>query len=268
MCGAPWGCSRSVARGNSGAANRPIADIFLCRPCYQYVWEKAKVQGRSMVEVFPTLPPPREPLSATDMVCERKDCGKILVAGSRNEHHRRIGLHHVCRACYQAVWEFSQQYSISMEEALAQVPSKDWYASRPKKERKVKCLMPWCEGTTANRRHPLSKGVHVCGDCSIYLKKIARRYKHRGLSWQEWGVEAITRGIIAPGMLEICALPWCRARVIYNGISGPEGEPICNTDSMYLRLYARRNGISRAEAFATAPPPERRGNNRVVNWPI
>jgi hypothetical protein len=251
VCQAPWGCSKKTAKA-SGGAKRSINNLELCRGCYQYAWENAKELGQAKEDILPRLDPPKKPLPRISTICAREECGVRLRKNSGPEHRRTIGLHHLCRNCYQATWELCQKLGISLEDAFKQMKPKGWTPPEPEA---VSCCLPWCDSELM----PVAQAVMVdehyaCGRCRAYLKAMAKRIKRPNRTWQQWGVEAIKGNVTSPGNPEECVMPWCnRVEVIRR--YGPNGEPICNTDSLYLYLYARRKGISRSQAFQTAPIP-------------
>jgi hypothetical protein len=123
LCHAPWGCSNPTAK-SSGKGKRSIDDVEICRPCYQYAWEKAKELGKNISEVFYTLPNPHRPLPAIKTKCHRTGCPVTFEKGERNGFRRRIGNFHVCRNCYESAWERSKDKGISIEEAFQMLPPK------------------------------------------------------------------------------------------------------------------------------------------------
>ena len=270
-CGAPW-CNRSTetplgSNRPKSSCCRKIGNVIVCRPCYQYVWEQSQLLGRGMLEIFLTLPPPQRVLPRVKTTCARNGCTVTFAEGEKSGNRRHIGLYHVCRPCYETAWEVARAKGISIEEAYKQLPPKGWHKNRPPKYQVVKCCLPWCEYETKNKPEALvSEGLYACGKCRLHLSYLQRRFTHIVRSWQEWAIEAIRGNVVKPGAAEQCAMPWCKACEKPRAC-GPKGEPICNTDSAYLYLYARRKGITVDEAFATAPPPNKNGRTRSANWP-
>lgn len=266
FCGAPWGCTELSSRG-SGKRSWKVDDVELCRKCYSYTWEHAKDQGKTMSEIFLTLPGPQRPLPSIATQCARKGCTEAFRKNEGSLRRRHIGLLHVCVACYQAAWELSRTFEpvISLEQAFKLLPEKGWH--KVPKYQEVECCMPWCRDHILN--HPgnlVAEGLYVCGKCRTYLKNtVTVRYQYTGKDWIHWAVEAVKGRVIPPKMAEHCAMPWCRA-VIEPTAFGPQGQPICRTDEVRLQLYAKRFGITFDEAFLTAPPP-RWGIKRKVGIP-
>ncbi len=250
ICGAPW-CNKLTASA-MGRHRRQIAGVELCKRCYQYVWESAKKADCSMETLFPNdIAPPKLPLPRIETVCSREGCGKKLGEG-QGQHHRTIGLAHVCKGCYQAAWEFKEEHGLSIKDAYKQLKPKGW---RPENPKPVKCCMPWCETMVdPEKKASIGDNLYVCGKCRSYLKVLAKRKKYSSRVWQELGRSAIKGSIPIPGEPELCAMPWCSC-CEHNCRRTPEGEAVCNADSTYLRVYAKRHGISWAEAIKTAPPP-------------
>lgn len=168
----------------------------------------------------------------------------------------------MCVLCYQAAWERSKTFDppISLEQAFKLLSEKG-LPKVPKYE-KVPCSMPWCQkqipGCPDNKVTDCTlamEGIYVCGRCRAYLKNtVVSRFQHTGKDWLHWTVEAIKGRVIAPKTAEHCSLPWCKAKIVPTKY-GPQGQPICRTDEVRLRLYARRNNISFEQAFFAAPPP-------------
>ena len=147
-----------------------------------------------------------------------------------------------------------------MMEALEACHPKNTFR-RPRMYKMVACSMPWCsEDVLGHPNHLVSEEfrAYACGTCRIYLKSTARRYAHSGKSWREWGSEAVRGALKSPNEPEPCAMSWCTNLVHREDVCrqyGPKGEALCNTDRMYLYMYARRKSVTFAKAFETAPPP-------------
>lgn len=251
-CGAPW-CNNPTAKAQGKDARR-IKGIEVCRPCYQYVWSVSKEIGRPLEELFPdNITPPKRPLPRVRAVCPREECGKILEENADARHRRCIGLLHVCNGCYQEAWEFSKKHSLSLDEAWKQLKPKGW---KPEKPKPVHCCMPWCETiVTPHAKTMVANQLYTCGACRSHLKVLSKRPMYGGHTWQELGQEAIKgNNIPAPGEPELCVMEWCSRREKPHR-RGPNGEPICNSDAMYLYWYMKRHEVTFAEAMRTAPPP-------------
>ncbi|MBP9855704.1 MAG: hypothetical protein KBC48_00130 [Candidatus Pacebacteria bacterium] len=266
ICAAPW-CHRPTA-ASTGQSARQINSKQLCRACYQYVWEQAKLDGKEMGEIFSSLPPPKKTLPAIKTKCARKGCDVKFEEGNKGQHRRHIGLHHVCRNCYEATWEWAKRRNIPLEKAFAQLPEKGWHKNKPPKYSEVDCGLPWCKNKVLNKaKFMVAQGVYVCGGCRLYLHGMNNRFKCSPCNWKERAIQAIQGQISAPGELEKCSMPWCQAMCKCCRNRGPNGEPICPTDSVYLHLYAKRKKITFLKAFLSAPPPKRRGPERSIGWP-
>lgn len=271
-CGAPWGCSELSSKA-SGKRSWRIGNTELCRKCYSYVWEHAKDLGKTMVEIFHTLSGPNRSLPCIATKCARKGCTETFADGEGAPRRRHIGLLHICKTCYQAAWEMSRTFDpiISLEQALLLLPERN--LQRVPLYHEVKCAMPWCDRMILSRPDNKlnsgrleTEGIYLCGRCRSYLKNnITARYNHRNNDWYHWAVEAIRGRVVAPNSHEPCAMPWCQAVIVPTAF-GPQGQPICRTDEVRLRLYAKREGVSFSTAFLTAPPP-RWGIKRRVGIP-
>lgn len=272
FCSAPWGCTELSSKA-SGKRSWRIGNVELCRKCYSYVWEHAKDLDKTMAEIFQILPGPTRTLPKIATVCARKGCTETFEGGEGGPRRRHIGLLHVCVRCYQAAWERSRMFDpvISLEQAFLLLPDKS--LPRVPLYQYVKCAMPWCNrrilnypDNKLNGGQLVTEGIYLCGNCRTFLKNnVTVRYNHTGKDWVHWGVEAIRGRVIAPKTSEPCALPWCRAVTVPTAF-GPEGQPICRTDEVRLRLYAKREGMSFNTVFLTAPPP-RWGIKRRVGIP-
>ena len=250
ICSAP-GCRKLTARA-AGKASRRINGVELCRGCYQRIWGLEKKTGTPKEEILQNgAPEPQRPLPRIETTCAREDCGVPLPEGVGAKVRRTMGLLHVCNPCYQMAWERSVRDGVSIEKAFNRMKPKNW---RPDPPKTVSCCLPWCNKEfVPDESTTVSENVHVCGQCRSYLKRLTRR-RHRGRGWTELAVDAIKGIIKAPGSPELCAMSWCNS-VKLPRRRGPNGEAICNTDSQYLYIYAKRHDITFEEAFHTAPPP-------------
>lgn len=255
-CSSPW-CNRSAkGSGRSIARTYPV-----CRSCYQYVWEQSKKLEKPMAEIFLTLPSPNRKLR-DESTCARSGCEQKFAEGEFGPKRRSIGLITVCSACYEAAWELSRKKSISLAEALTLLPEKGKHLT--KEQPTTKCATSWCpEVTVADETHKVADNLFVCSKCRRYLRRYARRFsKASNSTWQDYALQAAYGKIIAPGSLEECSMPWCHRRERPRQF-GPHGEPICNTDSVYLFFFAKRKNITFHHAFEVAPPPRKdRGRKR------
>ncbi|MFA5877775.1 MAG: hypothetical protein WC845_00115 [Candidatus Staskawiczbacteria bacterium] len=250
ICGAPW-CNKPTAK-SIGKEPRHINHVQLCRACYQYIWQRSKEAGKAMKEMFTdNVSAPRRPLPRIKTICAREGCTRILLKNVSTNLLRRIGLLRVCRTCYEAAWELSKKEECSLQEAYSRLKPKGW---KPEKPNPVKCCMPWCKDTvTPSGDSEIGERLHACGTCRTYLKVLSRRGMHRHRTWQELGQEAIKGIIPAPGP-EQCSMPWCN-RIGKCKHRGPNGEPLCNTDAVYVRYYMKSHRVSLATAMQTVPPP-------------
>lgn len=126
-CEAPWGCDYVTAK-DSGEDARNMYGHELCRPCYQYAWERLRGLSASKRKVqFDLLPPVCRMPEDKDTHCR---CGTFLPKGSTNKKRRFIGRASggqpiaVCRPCYQRAYEFKRDnLSITeMEDAWHSMP--------------------------------------------------------------------------------------------------------------------------------------------------
>lgn len=128
-CEAPWGCSYATAK-DSGEDGRRMYGHELCRPCYQYAWERLHELSDSKKEAqFYKLPPLRRMPEDKDYNCR---CGTFLPKGSTSKTRRFIGRMAgeepiaTCRPCYQQAYEFKRDNPSvkTMEDAWRLMPSR------------------------------------------------------------------------------------------------------------------------------------------------
>lgn len=208
-----------------------------------------------------TLPlkPPKRGLPNIETVCPRKNCGMLLTPDMGPQDRRRVGMLHVCRRCYQTTWELAKKKEITLEEAWKIIPSKGW---KPPKADPVLCVMPWCFSVTRpNLKRKVTENAYTCGPCTAWLKGIACHRFKGNKTWQELALAAIKGNLARPHEPELCVMPWC-GKIEITHRRGPNGEAICNTDGVYLFLYARRHGLTFEKAFRSAPRPLKRGPAR------
>jgi len=250
-CGAP-GCANLTAQA-TGKGARQINGIQLCRSCYQRIWALSKNTGAVMDQLMREgVPPPKRPLPRIATICAREGCNVKLPKNAGAYERRTIGLNHVCNACYQVAWEQTTKKDVSLEQAFRELKPKFW---RPAPPRKVRCCIPWC--TTEFVPQPadlIHEDMHTCGSCRGRFKALARGEAHKCHDWRVLAVDAIKGIIAAPGSPEPCAMPWCN-RSEKPRRRGPAGEVLCNSDAMYLYMYARRHKTTFEKAFREAPAP-------------
>lgn len=246
-CGS-WWCDYPIKQV------RRIDDVVVCRSCYQYVWEQAQKTGESMAAVFRKVEPPKRTPVRKRIKCSRSGCEVVLTPEMDSSEYRWLNRQKpLCRNCYETVWEYKKKFNLnSMEEAFDQLYPYGWQPPPPEP---AKCVMPWCKNDVPKKEPYLLEGErYVCGTCKSYLHTLRRRHKSEH-DWK-WYARNATRGMVpAPGSPELCAAKWCNAKVTEFGRRGPNGEALCNNDAMYFYMYARRNSITFAEAFRSAPPP-------------
>lgn len=262
VCGMSW-CSNQIALLTKGDRRR-INGVDVCRRCYQYVWEQMKASGRTMQEVqIVLLKPPKRALPKVRITCARKNCNVVFRKGEGSESgRRRVGLLQVCRNCYETTWEVAKAKDLTLEKAWKLLPPKGW---KPPKPEPVTCMIHWCGKEVPHKKVQwLNADVCVCGNCVQYFKLLARTRFKNTRTWCELGLDAIKGNLPAPQVpeAEVCSMPWCNRSEITHS-RGPNGQPICATDRMYLRYYARRHSITREEAFFTALPPRPSGRQRA-----
>lgn len=248
ICEAPL-CDAVILSGR-----RYISGKLICRACYQFVWGLSKKLAISLKDAFTQADFKRaRQIDATNAICARPNC-EVKLAEVEGQNRRRLSLDKpllVCHACYQSAWELSNKFGVTMEKAWDLLPPKGY----SKETKPVQCSLPWCEiQIKPTPKCKFGEGLYACGRCRSYLNVLARRYEHKGQNWKEWGRMALEGKVLPPDSPETCALSWCNKTGKMNS-RGPKGEPICYTDSMYLRVYAIRCGISVDEAFNQAPPP-------------
>ena len=111
-CKAPWGC-------NNKADGRYIDGFEVCRPCYQYVWEKKRKGGKRQDISFHGLKGPHRWSLLKGQPCSRKGCNKIV-----SKKVRAIGGLPYCRACYQAIWERAKKRGLNLAQSAKKIEPK------------------------------------------------------------------------------------------------------------------------------------------------
>ncbi len=248
MCGKPT--AKAV-----GKPSRKINGVELCASCYQYLWEKSKETGETMGELFDKgVAPPRRPLPRIATKCAREGCGTELPENAGPKVRRTIGLFHVCRNCYETVWEHSKRDGMSLEDAFHNLKPKGW---KPEPPRIVRCCLSWCDKEIeADAEALVVDGLYACGACRKHLKHLAKRTRYQDLEWQDLAKEGVKGSIPQPGEMEQCSMPWCDKSEVAKH-RGPNGEMVCHACAEHIRRYQKKHNLTFDEAFHITPAPRK-----------
>lgn len=110
---------------NESASGRHIKGLPVCRACYQSAWGQAKGMGVALSTLdFVDINPCIHQIPAREYQCPRLGCNKTIPADATTNVRRRIGNDVMCRACYQATWEYAQANGLGMETAWKHLKAK------------------------------------------------------------------------------------------------------------------------------------------------